>query len=545
MKLWIGCWLLVAGLVGGCASTPARDYYFSPRGDDVMGDGTSARPYRSLAKASEIGVHPGDRLLLEGGGAFEGNLVLRGGGSEGAGRQVYIGSYGSGRATIQAGEGSAVLVKNAGGIVVENLALVGAGPQRNFGSGLALVNEARGAGRRLKFIRVKGVEAHGFGMEGIQVGASGKSGFEDVRIEQCVAYENAHSGIYVAGSRERWEGYPHANVTVRGCVSRDNPGDPDASDENRSGSGIFLTGVDGAVIEGCAASGNGAHCRGTRGGPMGIWASESNKVVIQGCRSTGNRTGGRHDGGGFGLDGGMTKSVMQYNYSSDNDGSGFGLFEYPGALKWHDNVVRYNVSENDGRRNGYAGIHVWNGGAGVRGAWVYHNTVVMGVAPREQRPRALWVQTGVVNLRVMNNIFCAAPSVTVVDVAREQEGIQFAGNCYWAGGREVSIDWEGRPFSSFESWRSATGQERGTGWCMDPGFDNRGNGAERVRLNARSPLVDKAVPIPINTGGRDFAGTALPQGKHMDVGAWEAVLREGITTNVTTPSTRNPRMGLR
>ena len=42
---------------------------------------------------------------------------------------------------------------------------------------------------------------------------------------------------------------------------------------------------------------------------MGIWASESNRVVIQMCRSTGNRTGGRHDGGGFGLDGGVTNSV--------------------------------------------------------------------------------------------------------------------------------------------------------------------------------------------------------------------------------------------
>jgi hypothetical protein len=311
-------------------------------------------------------------------------------------------------------------------------------------------------------------------------------------------------------------------VVVRRCLARDNPGDPEASDENRSGSGIFLTGVDGAVVEACAASGNGGRSRGKRGGPMGIWASESNRVAIQGCVSTGNRTGGRHDGGGFGLDGGMTNSILQYNYSSDNDGSGFGLFEYPGARAWHDNVVRYNVSENDGRRNGYAGIHVWNGGAGLHGAWVYHNTVVMGAARPGENPRALWVQTGVVNLRVMNNILCAAPGVTVVDVAREQVDIQFAGNCYWSTGGAVWIDWEGRPFSTFESWRSVTGQERGTGWCVDPKFDGRGKSAERFRLNPQSPLIDAAVPVPTTIGGRDFAGTVLPQGKNADVGAWES-----------------------
>jgi hypothetical protein len=221
----------------------------------------------------------------------------------------------------------------------------------------------------------------------------------------------------------------------------------------------------------------------------------------------------------------MTNSVLQYNYSSDNDGSGFGLFEYPGARAWHDNVVRYNVSENDGRRNGYAGIHIWNGGTGVRGAWVYHNTVVTGAARQGEQPRGLWVQSGVVNLRVMDNIFCAAPGMTIVDVAREQVGIQFSGNCYWSSSGEVSIDWEGRPFSSFEAWRAATGQEPGTGWCVDPRFDARGSGAERLRLNARSPLVDTAVPIPMNTGGRDFAGTVLPRGKNMDVGAWEMISR--------------------
>src|SRR5258706_7715171 len=253
-------------------------------------------------------------MLFEGGTVFDGNLVLD---QHDAGRPeqpIYIGSFGNGRATIRAGEGTGVQVRNAGGITLENLVIIGAGSDRNLGSGVQFVNERGGRGRRLKFVRGKNVEAHGFGLEGIHLDAVAESGFEDVRIENCVAYDNARCGIYVAGPRERWDVYPHANVYIGNCVARDNPGDPDAPEQNRSGSGIFLTGVDGGVIENCAASGNGRLCRAQRGGPMGIWASESNRLIIQSCRSTGNRTGGPHDGGGFGLEGRMTYSLLQYKH---------------------------------------------------------------------------------------------------------------------------------------------------------------------------------------------------------------------------------------
>jgi hypothetical protein len=525
LRMTIGWVVVLAGMGWGCAPAgPPRDYYFGANGNDARGDGSLLQPFRSIAKANSISLKPGDRLLFEGGAAFEGNLALDEHDAGKPGLPVYVGSFGTGRATIRAGEGMGIAVRNAGGVVIENLIIEGAGPERNLGSGVLFLNERRWGNARLNFVRIKNVEAHGFGQEGIHIDAAGEAGFEDVRIEGCVAYENARCGIYVFGGRAR-SSYPHANVYVGNCVARDNPGDPDAPDENRSGSGIFLTGVDGAVVEQCAASGNGRRCRAERGGPMGIWASESNKVIIQACRSTGNRTGGRHDGGGFGLDGGMSNSILQYNYSSDNDGSGYGLFEYTGAKPWHDNVMRYNVSVDDGRRNGYAGIHVWNGDGGVRNAWIYHNTVVVGRVKSSEQPRALWIQSDTSNARVMNNIFATAPGLSVLDVAAGQEGIRFAGNCYWSGGRGVSIDWQGRAFSTLQTWSASTGQESGTGCAVDPHFDGRGEGAARFRLAAGSPLVDAAIPIPLNTGGRDFAATTLPQGKTMDVGAFESTTR--------------------
>lgn len=82
----------------------------------------------------------------------------------------------------------------------------------------------------------------------------------------------------------------------------------------------------------------------------GIWAWDSNNILLQFNESYANRTIGV-DGDGFDFDGGVTNSVMQYNYSHDNDAAGFLLAQYafaPQAMK--NIVIRYNISENDCRR---------------------------------------------------------------------------------------------------------------------------------------------------------------------------------------------------
>jgi len=535
--MWWSWWLICfAVMAGGCTavtSGPARDYYVSLKGDDDgSADGSIARPLRSIARANKLTLHPGDRLLFEGGATFDGNLELNEHDAGTTDRPVYIGSYGTGVATIRAGEGTGICARNAAGIVVERLRVVGSGSNENLGSGIHFVNERGGHGGRLGFVRIKFVDVHGFGLEGIHVDALAQRGFDDVRIENCLAYDNARCGIYVAGPRDRAGNYPHANVYVGHCAAHDNPGDADASDENRTGSGIFLSGVDGGVIEYCEATGNGRLCRARRGGPMGIWASESNRVTIQSCRSVGNRTGGPHDGGGFGLDGGMTNSTLQYNYSADNDGSGYGLFEYFGAKPWHGNTVRYNVSDNDGRRNGYAGIHLWNGaGPGeLRDAWVYHNSIRIAAAAAAAadsyvRPRALWVQSETADVRVMNNVFVTSPGLNVVEIAPDQRGIRLGGNCYWSGPNGLRIAWDGGQYVSLTRWRRASGQEPGTGIEASPLFAPGEKGIGGFRFLPASPLLNAAVSLPVDTGGRDIVGTTLPQGAGFDVGAWEMPAR--------------------
>ena len=143
-----------------------------------------------------------------------------------------------------------------------------------------------------------------------------QSGYCDVRISNCLASDNAYAGIHVYGVHDfHAKTYAHRDVAVVDCVAHDNPGDPDFLD-NHSGNGILLHDVDGGVIDGCTAYGNGSLCRAKSGGPVGIWAWSSRKLVIQNCVSVRNRTGGKYDGGGFDFDGGVSESVMQYNYSA-------------------------------------------------------------------------------------------------------------------------------------------------------------------------------------------------------------------------------------
>src|SRR5206468_751201 len=128
------------------------------------------------------------------------------------------------------------------------------------------------------------------------------------------------------------------------------------------------------TIERCVAYNNGAACNNPGGGPMGIWTWDSNNITIQYNESYANRCGtGSRDGGGFDLDGGVTNSVMQYNYSHDNYGAGFLLFQFASARPYGNNIVRYNITANDARNFHYGGIYM-GGGSAVINNQIYNNT---------------------------------------------------------------------------------------------------------------------------------------------------------------------------
>jgi hypothetical protein len=402
-----------------------------------------------------------------------------------------------------------------GGLMVRDLRLEGPGMERSSTDGLT-VYASRPWGARFPPVRVERVEATGFGRSGVSIGSwAGRAGFDGIELADVDAHDNALGGI-LTYAQER---AAHRGVIVRRTRAWGNPGR--AGLVHNSGNGIVVGGADGGLIEDSVAHDNGGRDNAVEGG-VGIWAYDSRGVVIQRNESYDNRTGGVADGGGFDLDLGVSDSVIQYNHSHDNDGAGY-LIANPSRDPVHaGNVVRFNLSERDGRRNGFPGIAIWRRTARLD---VYHNTVV-GPAPAV---RAIELGDGSAALR--DNLFLRTSAGPILDVAAGATATAFQGNAYWSSAGALSFEWAARRYGGLGAWRQASGQERvgdaQTGLAMDPQLAG-GTSADGVGAYAPgpgSPLIDAALdlrPFGINAGVRDLLGTSLPVASGLDIGALEA-----------------------
>lgn len=173
-------------------------YYLSPRGSDAAGQGTQASPWASLSMINALDLEPGDQVLLEGGATFAGTLYF---GPEDGGTAtapVVIGSYGEGRATIHAGDGTGLLFYNSGGFSVSDLILKGSGGASHSDHGIVFYNDL-GGDMRPAHARVDRVDVGGFNGYGLAViGGTTGSGYRDVRITNSDFFEH-EAGARVCG----------------------------------------------------------------------------------------------------------------------------------------------------------------------------------------------------------------------------------------------------------------------------------------------------------------------------------------------------------
>lgn len=419
----------VAARANDPGGPPGTTYYLSPAGDDAADGTTPATAWRTLKRATVAKLAPGDAVLLEGGRRFDGPLELDTDDAGTPARPVTVSSYGTGRATIVAGDGDGIRVRNTMGVCIRDLTVIGSGLDVNTGSGVVFENALRGD-VKLPHIRIERVESSGFGRYGVLIdGNRRKSGFRDVRLASVEAHDNALGGIVVNGEfLPTIRGYTHADVTVADSAAYRNPGISNPSRQH-TGNGIVLSDVDGAVIERCRAFGNGGRSESLEGGPVGIWVWDANAVIIRHNEAFDNRTAGPKDGGGFDLDGGVTNSVMHDNLSHGNDGAGYLLAQFPGARRFAGNVVRNNVSRDDGRKNGYGGIHLWGyfGDCDIRGNTVSVSPAASGI------PAAVVFDaegTFVTRVRFECNRLSTTGGLPLIDVRSPQGNVTFDGKPY-------------------------------------------------------------------------------------------------------------------
>lgn len=362
--------ICVGMLIVGYAAA-GRNYYIDASGDDSQ-DGSRAHPWKTLFAVSRMLFAAGDSVFFHGGQTFAGTLRIGHGGA--SLRPVWIGSYGAGatgrreevagdQATIDGGDSSAVVLDGADWVNLSGLRLVGAGRKTgNVANGL----DVRGC----HHIRIAGIDIAGFQKSGLLIYSS-----VDVILDGVYAHENGAAGIAVEAPDKKGS----RDLRILRCRADDNPGDP-TNLTNHSGNGIVAGHCTNLLIDHCSATNNGWDMPRIGNGPVGIWCYEADSVTIQHCLAYRNKTSvGGADGGGFDLDGGVTNSVIQYCLSYGNQGSGYCIFQYWGASPWYHNVIRWNISEDDGGvSDSRAGIYVWNSSGDSSQFYdclVYNNTI--------------------------------------------------------------------------------------------------------------------------------------------------------------------------
>lgn len=424
--------IVVIALQTGCKSA-ANEFYVSQSGDDAN-SGTKESPLRSIQKLNTLVLKPGDKVLLKGGDMFEGTLSLT---LEGEiGKPIIITSYDNEKdnAVIFAGNSEGVLL---GGrhFQFTKIDVKGSGRKEgNTSNGITIVDATDAL---LEHVTVEGFQKSGVELKSCK----------NTEVKKVVAMNNGFCGIYITGSNENRS----RNILVKDSRAENNPGDPTML-ENHSGNGILASYADSVLIDHCVATNNGWDMPRVGNGPVGIWAFEASYVTFQYCISYGNKTSkGGKDGGGFDFDGGVTNSVIQYCLSYDNEGAGYGLFQFDGASLWYNNIVRYCLSINDAvATEGAGGIFVWNGShdsVQLADCHVYNNVVYATHAPAvEFEPASLNK-----NFNFYNNIFIGTGEI----VRGPSSGEKFQHNVWWHASKPIKF----RGYNSLAAWSAATGQE--------------------------------------------------------------------------------------
>jgi hypothetical protein len=489
-------------------------YYLDNKIGDDNYPGTIRKPLKSIREVNLRLQKKVADICFAGGEIYDGTLILNGIRNKNT-RPVKIYSGGEGLAIISGGNNEAIIIDSCENILIKDLDLKGNGRKEgNKTNGLSISHS--------RSCKVENIKAEGFQKSGVDLYDCSES-----EVEKVKASDNGFCGINIMGSARNHS----RKILIHDCKAENNAGDP-TNLENHSGNGILIGVSDSVMIDHCSATNNGWDMPRKGNGPVGIWTWESDHITIQYCISYRNKTSpDAKDGGGFDLDGGVTNSLIQYCLSYDNQGAGYGLFQYAGASSWSDNTIRYCISINDAQKTEGAGsIFIWNGSEDIHqltDCMIYNNVVYNMTAP------IISFESSSIhkNFIFINNIFLGSDQ----PISGINKGSTFLGNDWWnpEGGSKFM------KFNNLAEWANETGQEmlkgRFEGMQVDPQF--KGSLVTDITdpydlekllsftLRPDSPLKNKGMNLKsvlnIVPPLRDFYGNSVPLGDGTEPGIFE------------------------
>jgi hypothetical protein len=348
----------------------SRTYYVDPvAGSDANLGTYPGHAWKTLGKVNSTTFSAGDRILFKSGRAWTGQLWPKGSGVDG--HPIVIDKYDGDAKPVINGNGeaeAAVLLRNQEYWEINNLDVTNTGTTPGTRRGVQLVADNFGD---VHHIYVRGLTVHDVnGSEEVKenggityhcVGDTKPSRFVDLQIENNHIYHVDRSGIMGWSShwvRSKW--YPSLGVVIRNNTLDDIGGD-----------GIVNVATDSALVEYNVVS---RASQRSQDYNVGIWPWSADNTVIQ--FNEVYETRGQHDAEGFDSDWNSRDTIIQYNYSHDNEG-GFLLICNEGSQSPENSagntgtIVRYNISQNDHHR----GIKL---SGPVKNTLIYNNTIYVG-----------------------------------------------------------------------------------------------------------------------------------------------------------------------
>ena len=519
---------------------PAQDktYYVSPDGNDAASGLSVKEAWKSIAKINSVTFQPGDKILLQSGRTFPGQIILKGSGTPE--KPILLSSFGGTvRPVIDMGreDGNAITLTDASGWEIIGLEITsGYVPEVGVGRSGIVVN-ASGAGVAYKHLVIKDNYIHD--VWGQMGGTRGRNAAISVSVSgprrtpgttpQAAVEPTTFDDVLIEGNRiERVDKVGITTSGLGGLRVRRNWMD------NLGGDGIIVSGSVRALIEfneihrSCMRSGmldlpgDTAWNEGRDGWwphTAACWIIRCEETIMQfnEVYDTGRqiRNG---DGFAYDFDFYCKNCLCQYNYSKENHG--FLLLMYD----IFQNTARYNISENDKTH-----LVQMQGSLKNDSNFLYNNV--------------FYVDHGTLDLDFFRGDF-AESAKDINDL-----GAHFYNNIFYAAGQgrfrweySTGLAWE-RTFDGslrpslpagsiflhncyFGPWLGGMPDDP-EALVADPKFVAPGTGGTGLgtlggyMLRPDSPCINTGMYVP-NAGDRDFFGGALVDG-HPDFGAFEAV----------------------
>jgi len=517
-------WILILILMLSCFSYSCKNkknivtYYIdSELGNDNNRGTSETKPWKTIDRVNAVTCQPGDKILFKANSQFEGHLWPKGNGIPGS--PVTIDMYGEGNKPSIDAKGfynEALLLYNTEWWEINNLELVNNGKGNpafrcglrvridNFGIARhiyirnLIIRDVNGSNYKTargpdiindqyQVIGKLGFDSEsyrwGAGIRITNVGDSVRSCFEDLLIEGCHLIRTDRDGIDINCSYTNIENnwFPNRKVVIRNNLLEDFGGD-----------GIVVRGCDSALIEKNILRYGRMRCPDYA---AGIWPHFCTNTTIQ--YNEVSHMHGVLDGMGFDSDGQCINTVIQYNYSHDNDG---GFILVCGGSSNKGTIIRYNISQNDKHRIIYVT-------GAVENLEFYNNVIYMGKGLDEY---AFWPGGGKKPSDFAQNLIFANNILYFNGIGRYNMGgisTKYMVNNYFYGNHSGLPEIPGNFYN-------------------DPGLTSPGSGGDGFgsldgyKLISESPAIDAGMFFA-RLGEKDFWGNKVPDGNKPDIGAFE------------------------